>query len=234
MQLWDKETMNGPWSLDSRTKLAVSAIKFFNVMNYPDSCKAIDKKPKEKPELFSLSEFVTYLENEKVFGKKPNVFRVFEFLNSMSSAGILQNVGNKVGETALFGSCYLFFDSNAGTPRGQGTFWLAPVLGADFLYRLIAPGIVHITGKNENGDEVAGTGVIFHPQHILTCRHVVCDMQVDREQVFQGIECVIDREAIHKHEKVDVAVVRVNSELQPVPGLVFQAPVIAQTVFTLG
>ena len=59
-------------------------------------------------------------------------------------------------------------------------------------------------------------------------------MQLDDRQTFQGLECVVDEKSIHKHETDDVAVIRVDKSLKPVDGLVFQPPVIAQTVFTLG
>ena len=233
MQIFDQNTMNAPWGLESRIKLAVSAVEFFDVSKYLDSCEAIGKTPNKNPELFSLTEFMTYLQNKKVFDKKPNAFHVIQLLKNMSSAGVLHNFGNKPGSAPLFNDCYLFFNNHSGA-RSQGPFWLASALGSDFLFHLSAQGIVHITGKNKNEDDVAGTGFVFHPHHILTCRHVVCDMQVDRLQTFQDIECVIDGKSIHKHEKDDVAVIRVDTPLHPVLGLVFQPPVIGQTVFTLG
>ena len=233
MELWNQDTMNAPWGVNSRTTLAAWAVKFFNPINYADSCNAIGKDPNKNPELFSLTEFMTYLENKKAFDKKPNVFRVSQILQRMSSVGILHNLGGKPGEPGFFSDSYLFLNALSETRR-QGYFWLAPALGADFLFHLSAPGVVHITGKNKDGDVKAGSGFIFHPHHILTCRHVVCDMQLDCTQTFQGFKCVVGEKSIHKHEKDDVAVIRVDKPLKPVAGLVFQPPVIAQTVFTLG
>ena len=234
MELWNQNTMNAPWGLGSRTKLAILAIEFFNPLKYVDNCKTIGKTPKEKPEPFSFSEFMTYLKDKKAFDKKPSTLRAIQVIQKMSSASILHNVGSKRNVPRFLFDCYLFFDTYSATPRGQGHFWLAPALGADFLFHLSAPGVVHITGKNKDGDVVAGTGLVFHPHHILTCRHVVCDMQLDRRQTFQGLECTVDEKSIHKHKKDDVAVIRVDEPLLPVAGLVFQPPVIAQTVFTLG
>lgn len=233
MELWNQDTMNAPWGVTSRTTLACLAVRFFNPVNYADSCKAIGKDPNKNPEFFSLTEFMTHLENKGAFDKKPNVFRAGQILQKMSSAGILHNLGNKPGEFGFFSDIYVFFNTYSETRR-QGHFWLAPALGADFLFHLSAPGVVHITGKNKGGDVKAGSGFIFHPHHILTCRHVVCDMQLDDRQTFQGLECVVDEKSIHKHETDDVAVIRVDKPLKPVDGLVFQPPVIAQTVFTLG
>ena len=233
MELWNQDTMNAPWGVTSRTTLAAWAVKFFNPINYVDSCNAIGKDPNKNPEFFSLTEFMTYLENKEAFDKKPNVFRAGQILQKMSSAGILHNLGNKPGEFGFLSDIYLFLNTYSENRR-QGHFWLGPALGADFLFHLSAPGVVHITGKNKDGNVKAGTGFVFHPHHILTCRHVVCDMQLDRMQKFQGFECTVDEESVYKHKKDDVAVIRVDEPLKPVAGLVFQPPVIAQTVFTLG
>ena len=106
MALWNQDTMNAPWGVTSRTTLAAWAVRFFNPMNYADSCNAIGKHPNEKPELFSLTEFMTYLENKKAFAKKPSVFRVGQILQKMSSAGILHNLGSKPGEMGFFSDIY--------------------------------------------------------------------------------------------------------------------------------
>ena len=173
-----------------------------------------------------------YLDNKKVFEKRPNAFRVNQILNKMVTTGLLQNVGSGINANTLFPNRYLFLKINT-SERGQGHLWLAPALGADFIYHMAAQGIVHITGS-ENGKIKAGTGIVFHPNFILTCRHVVCDMKVDRQQTFQGHECVIDERSIHKHEHTDVAVIQVDQPLQSIQGLVFHQPIIAQTVFSLG
>ena len=233
MELFNKDTMNAPWGLASRMKLVMSAVKFFNLSNYADSCNAINKTPLKTPELgFSLEEFLTYLDNTKIFEKKPNAFRVKQLLNKMVTTGILQYVGSSINKSTLFPGLYYFLNIYS-SERGQGHLWLAPALGAEFIYHITARGIVHITG-NANGEVKAGTGIIFHPNFILTCRHVVCDMKVDHQQTFQGNECIINESSIHKHKHTDIAVIQVSKPLQPIQGLVFQQPVITQTVFTLG
>ena len=68
MELWNQDTMNAPWGVTSRTTLAAWAVKFFNPINYVDSCNASVR-------IQTLTEFMTYLENKKAFDKKPNVFR---------------------------------------------------------------------------------------------------------------------------------------------------------------
>ena len=224
--------MNAPWGIVSRLKLVLSAIKFFNPANYVESCNALGMPPNTKTEFFSLTEFLTYLDKTKVFKKKPNAFRVKQLLNKMVTTGLLEYVGTGINKNALFPGRYIFLNPNSGE-RGQGHLWLAPALGAEFIYHTIAGGIVHITG-HANREVKAGTGIVFHPNFILTCCHVVRDMKVDRQQTFQDNECVINESSIHKHRHTDIAVIQVDKPLQPIQGLVFQQPVIAQTVFTLG
>ena len=114
-------------------------------------------------------------------------------------------------------------------------FRLVPVLGPECLYRLCAPGLVHITGTNKPGDAVAGTGLVIHPFYVLTCRHVVSDMTVDEKQWFQRRGYAVNNEFVLFHSEVDVAAVRVHgAPLTPLKGAIFQLPIVAQTVYTLG
>ena len=60
-------------------------------------------------------------------------------------------------------------------------------------------------------------------------------MELDRRQVFQDSEFEIKTDSIHQHPEFDVAVIRVEGPpLSPTSGILLQAPVIAQTVYTLG
>ncbi|MXW64533.1 MAG: trypsin-like peptidase domain-containing protein [Bacteroidetes bacterium SB0668_bin_1] len=89
-------------------------------------------------------------------------------------------------------------------------------------------------GENDAGDEKGGTGIILDRQHILTCAHVTRDLHLDKKQNFQNIQCNIKQEPILEDEKEDVAIIQVDKSLEPVPGMVFQAPVIGKNVFALG
>ena len=131
------------------------------------------------------------------------------------------------------GDHYLYLATEWDAVRGG--FRFAHVLGPDFLYFLCAPALVHITGTNKDGDEVAGMGVVVHRSHVLTCRHVVCDMKVHTRQTIQRKTYAISEESIHTHSEVDVAVIQVDgAPLTGFPGAIFQRPVVAQTVYTLG
>ena len=231
------DTMNAPWSLESRRKLVQLACGFFDQENSKANHEFIGKElpntgdAHDVPTL-SVRDFLKYLEVKLAYSKEPNAFRVVRIIDQMASAGILVDGGSRrSGPLAEMDNHYIYSMTETDTRRKH--FRLVPVLGPEFLYHLCVPGLVHITGKNGKGDEVAGTGIVVHSSYVLTCRHVVCNMKVNKQQKFRGQE--VNAQSIHSHPKVDVAVIRVDGPpLSPLQGMFFQAPVVAQTVYTLG
>ena len=228
------DTMNAPWGLASRLKLVVLACDFFKAEKIAAHHTAIGKElPKQgSPTPLAVADFLQYLHVTKAFPKVPNPMHVTRILERMVSAGILIHAGSAAAFAGLQ-SHYIYFLTAHEARRLL--FRLVPVLGPEYLYGLCKPGLVHITGTNRAGAEVAGTGLVVDMRHILTCRHVVSDMTVDSRQTFQEKEYVVDRGSIHRHSEVDVAVLRVEgAPLTPLDGALMQAPVVAKTVYTLG
>ena len=224
--------MNAPWGLDSRFRLVVLACDFFNLVKFAANRAVIGKETPEsgRPKPLTVGDFLEYLEVKKPFPKPPNAFRVARIIEQMVSGGLLMRTAR--GNSGIVGlrDHYVSMVTVGSAPRDL--FQLVPVLGPEYLHRLCAPSLVHITGKNDRSP-VAGTGLVVDASHILTCRHVVSDMKPDRRQVFQKREYGIN--AIHRHNELDVAVLRVDGPpLSPMRGLLLQAPVVAQTVYTLG
>ena len=234
-KLWGNHTMNAPWGLPKRLTTAVKAIEFFNPNHYARNREILGRNP-DSSEALSLMEFVQYLEATKTFGdRKPNFLRVAEIVNGMAQEGILQNVGSYAGKPRFFNDCFLFmFAGSQNVNRIKGQLWLAPALGPEFIYHAIGNGVVQITGKNGDGDVVAGSGTVMSNQIILTARHVVEDMQVDRTQTFQGVQCQVGDEQVRYHTTQDVAIIRLEQSLTPVNGLVFHPPRVGQKIHVLG
>jgi len=225
--------MNAPWGLDSRIKLVQLACEFFDPSKSAENLAAIGREPRPGIlSLFNTSEFLKYLERKQAFPKPPNVFRVAEVLERMTSAGLLTRISEPAGLsiTGISPGRYMLIAGDAH----RGPFRLVSVLGPEYLHRLCAPTLVHISGTSD-GSPASGTGLVVDAHHILTCRHVVSDMELDRTQVFQDTEYEIKDGSIHRHPRIDVAVMRVDGpRLAPVPGFLLQAPVVAKTVYTLG
>ncbi len=235
MRIFDSDTMNAPWGLVTNLKTAVSAIRFFNPQNGAESRRAIGQEP-DGDQPLSLMDFVSYLEKTNAFeGRKPNVLRVVQFLDAMTREGILQNFGSQAGEPRVFNDRFLFmFPASGNRERAAGQLWLAPVLGPELLYHAVGAGVVQIAGRNSKGDETAGSGIVLSAHTILTARHVVEDMQVHEEQLFQGVNCIVNGKTIVTHDVQDVAFITVEQTLQPVSGLILHPPRVGQKVFMLG
>ena len=139
-------------------------------------------------------------------------------------------LGRGGGFVMLPKSYYAF--SELSDLRSSGFLWLAKTLGGRFLHRHISPAIVHIVGKNNEGDDRAGSGIVCDAHHVLTCKHVVSRMKVATHQVFQ--ERTVAVEKLLTHDTEDVAVIRVNETLAPVPGLAYVAPMVSQKVYRFG
>ena len=230
-----EDTWNAPWGLDSRLKLTALACDFFNANKMVANRERIGKEsPKGgNPEPLSATDFLKYLEVIGAFQKLPNAMRVAQIVDRMASSGLLLRVGH--GGLSIGGLDDHFLYVPTEWDARRGLFRLVPVLGPEYLYWLCAPGHVHITGTNEAGNAVAGTGLVVHPFYILTCRHVVSDMTVDEKQWFQGREYAVNNEFVYAQSELDVAAVRVHgAPLTPLEGAILQVPIVAQTVYTLG
>lgn len=224
-----------PLDVDLETKIANLARGFFSPFNYQKNCGIIGQSPVEGGPLpLSMSDFLTYLVKQDVLEEPTDkyLYHILRLLGRMATSNILVEI-NSVHGNVMTPKSYC---ASVGITNRQsgGLLWLARSLGGRFIHRQVAPAIVHITGKTKAGKEASGSGIVFDPHHILTCRHVVCDMEVCKEQNFQGKNVTIGKQSILKHNKFDVAVIRVDDSLRSVPGLAFLSPDILQTVYTFG
>lgn len=234
--LFGEDTVNGPLHLRSRLAVAVLAEHFFHAGKVAEHYAAIGKQlppSHSSPQPLTVNDFLQYIAAKWPFPKQPNAFRVGQLIDKMAAAGLLTLSGR--GDIALGGlhDHYLHIPQLADARRGG--FALAPAVGPDLLYNESRPGLVHITGTSDTGDVVAATGIVVSPCHVLTCRHVVQDMQLHHTQTFQGHQCAIADDSVHAHPVVDVAVMLFHGpRLSPLSTAVFRPPVIAEVVYTLG
>ena len=234
-QLVGTDTMNAPWGLASRLRLVVLAHRFFDVNKLKANHIRIGKATAEGTRLqpLTVGDFLKYLQVTGAFLKTPNAFRVAQIVEQMALKGLLIVAGR--GNRAFGGLQDSYICLALEQEARRGPFRLVPALGPEFLRDLCAPGLVHITGTSKDGDVLAGTGLVVHPSYVLTCGHVTTDMRVDNRQKFQGNEYAVNEESVHVHPRADVAVIRVDGPpLSPLDGALFQAPVVARTVYTLG
>ena len=231
----EKYVRLAPLDVDSETKIACLAQHFFSPMCYREVCQVIGKASAENAiSPMASADFLKYLDAMEVLREPADkyIYHIRDLLGRMAASNILVEVGSSGTHVLIPKSYYTSFE--ASNIRSTGLLWLAKPLGGRFIHRQVSPAIVHIAGEDEPGNVVAGSGVIFDSHHILTCRHVVSGMRVDRKQKFQGKEVTIEERSIFKHEKDDVAVIRVDTPLNPIPGLAFLSPMVTQAVYTFG
>ena len=203
---------------------------FFDIRNLRTNCQAlrlpVSVSPSGAPKPLSVMDFIDHL---GLNGERHNPLHVARVVRRMGEAGMLLDVGQyHPNMTAGLGRMYL----SVGV-AGSELSSMAAVLGGEYLYHTWAPGIVHVLGLNDDGDEHGGTGVVVDGRHVLTCRHVVDGMKVRERQRFQGCEQMVT--GIKIADGVDVAVVELDgAPLTPTTDLAFRRPAVTETVYTLG
>jgi len=194
-------------------------------------CSALGKERAQgRTEPFSGRDFLNYLESTK---KLPEAGRytskIGELLAELAKHGVLKEVGRN-GDVLLGISYYFLLELTS--IQKTGILWLARALGPEFLYNIYSHATVQITGVTKDGDAHAGTGLVIAPNWILTCAHVLTDMQVDENQSILGAQRRVIRTL--PHPRVDVGLLEVEQPMPLLPGIAFRSPVVAESVFTLG
>ena len=220
-----------PLHIDAEMGLALLARQFFG----PAFQVTVQKRPPGQPITpASGKEFLEYLKETKFVLDEPDRYlhQIQGLLNRMVENGLLLDMGFGAdsGFVLLPKSYYAL--SELSELRSHGFLWLAKTLGGRFVHHHVSSAIVHVVGENDEGDERAGSGIICDAHHVLTCEHVVAGMKVAKEQVFQGRIVTVEKIVVHETE--DVAVIRVDKPLKPVPGLGFLTPMVSQKVYRFG
>ncbi|WP_158619320.1 serine protease [Pseudomonas sp. v388] len=204
---------------------------FFSPMRYDENRHALaaPETPGEtRP--FSVQQFLTYLEQTNIF---PNAMQfipqVKGVLDAMEREGILVAMGNG----PFVAAPKFYYTMKFLSKREEsGHAWLTPALGPDYLYWHFGPHTVHLIGDND-GQERGGTGWIISDRHVLTCAHVIGDMDVRPIQHVKGRDCAV--RCTYQHPTIDVGVVEFEEPcLQSDTTIGFRDPVIGEQLFVLG
>lgn len=220
-----------PLDLDQRIKLSVAALNFFSPMSYRPMCEVIGRVPLVgRVEPLTASDFSNYLRQTKLLEEPERyTYRLRELLVLLEDAGLLTNMGR--GRDVFLGTHYSFM-RELTTREKEGVVWLAKALGPEFIHLMYSSVTVQITGRTTSGDVNAGTALVVAPKWLLTCAHVLSDMDVDEHQIVGDQRVDVLRKV--RHPSVDLGLIEVSSELPLLPGLAFRDPLVAEPVFTLG
>ena len=220
-----------PFSIEEKVRLSLLACHFFSPLANGEMSDILEK-PKQQGRIVPLDggDFINYLEKSGVLslaGRR--MYRVAELLRDLAAAHFLTDMGP--GKGIIMGSHYYFMKELAAKQKA-GACWFAPALGGEFIYSIFGPAALHVTGTNSSGDVVAGTDIAINANWVLTCAHVLDDMEVDEVQNFGGVQNKVIEQ--HSHPEIDVGLIRVESQLTPLAGLSFSSPVAGSNLYTIG
>lgn len=118
-------TMNAPWGLASRLKLATLACTFFDATKLAENHASIGKElPKQgNPAPLSALDFFKFLDVADAFRKTPDALKVIQFLERMASTGVLMFVGHDSRRFGGMGNHYLYVPLQSESLRGQFRGW---------------------------------------------------------------------------------------------------------------
>lgn len=220
-----------PFNLKKRIELVSLALYFFSPHLYHKVCSEIDKTPNPTAiEPLRARDFFRYLEKSGCLAEADRYSQqINELLANLVSHHLLKEMSKD--HDVLSGTGYYFFKELTNSQK-QGILWLAPALGAEFIYDAYSRATIQITGKTSNGDIHAGTGIIIAPNWILTCAHVLNDMTLDNEQFTLDYKNHVKQSI--KHPTIDVGFIEMDTAIPLLGGMAFRDPIISETVFTLG
>lgn len=221
-----------PLSVKEREELAIHAFYFFSPAAYSSNLQVLGLKNNNpgSSRPFSTDEFLSFLEKTKRLTEPHRYIQpIRKLLDVMEREGLLVAMG--LSPFVLAPKTYYAFKELTNRER-LGISWLSPVLGPEFLHAYHGDFTVHIIGDSQ-GVEHGGTGFIISDRHVLTCAHVLKDMDVRSQQFFQGMDCEI--KACYPHKSVDVGVIELSRPiLRSSSSIGFRDPVIGERLFLLG
>ncbi len=220
-----------PFNIELKIVLSLQALNFFSPMNHEKYRTELGQQSSGATmQPFSVGDFLNYLKKDSF----PDAWKfsqaITELLKKMERADVLVPAGIK--NSPGIGNCYYFFKVLTEKQK-LSKCWLAKAIGYELLPYLLSSNIVQITGKNSDGDIHAGSGIFINPSMILTCGHVLIDMNIDEIQIINGQKRQVVR--YKSHSEIDVGIVEMDSPcFENVNQVIFAEPKILEEVYVIG
>lgn len=202
----------------------------------------------------TLHDFLNYAKHASWI-KEPwtMAFQIAKIAQTLTESGLLQRMPGQVPPP--WGDYYYAIQKGPTKAQSSGDLWLADSLGPEFLIRSFMSSTVPVIGKDKDGAETTGSGLLIDDRHILTNRHVVTDMTVNNrlwtsptppadsqeptgdpvELQVTDILCHHSVDGSDKH--LDVALIRVTGlegKYDAGKGIAFRDPQWSDTSWTFG
>jgi len=229
----ERYSLLGPMDLACRIQVAEKALRFFSPV-HSNEIKSLLSIPNEQGGITPVPvfRFLDYLSsNISDFDAMKNLQNIRMLLDKMEYAGVLVPMG--ASGNVMLPKDYFYLRELTDKQKLNG-YWFAEFLGADFIYSYFSDFTVQITGVVTcTGNAHAGTGIIINDHLILTCKHVLAEMDLDEEQYFQG-RCIKVKK-IHVHDTIDVGILQLEGGSLNVRGAAcFRDPILDDELFVLG
>lgn len=222
-----------PLTNDEGKKLIECILYYFSPLNNSQLAEFLGlNKEKGKVALLPSFDLLTYI-NFRF--PEMNAFRYLHHIRSLTeileAKGALVHMGAS-GNAILPKNYHSLIEFT--TKQRLSHHWLSEYLGGGFIYEYFNKYTVQVVGENvKTHAEHAGTGVVISDNIILTCKHVLAEMDVYDKQNFQGNEVRIERKVWHPHTDVGLIITEPNS-LQFDNAICFREPKINDEVYILG
>ena len=153
---------------------------------------------------FSGNDFYRFLleRNREEYERK--IHKIRHILSMLERSGILQNMGRSTG--AYLANTY-FSLKELTTLQKQNCLWLGDAFGFSYLQKKLKGNVVHITGHGKDERIGNGTGFLINSKTVLTCKHVIQDMEPDE------VICILGKEYSYStavHESLDIALLHLS------------------------
>jgi S1-C subfamily serine protease len=168
-----------PLTVWEQVKIALAAIAFFSPGHNRKRRQELELPINEQSLVpLSVIDFFKWHKQQTEEDLFPKQSRVVELLSLLSSKKCLQDAGLKATGSPPFNQTYYSMIELTNIEQ-TGCLFLGRYLGLELIADAVKYNLAYITGKTKNGDEHVGSGILIAPQVILTCAHVLNDMQVN-------------------------------------------------------
>jgi hypothetical protein len=224
-----------PFDIAREAEIARAAASFFSLRNEEHYLRELNRSTTSRRRLTG-SDLIDWL--EKHAGDEPRraFFQIKAILDRMEREGLLVSLGPESQFNFGMDRPLLFVKVMTARERSSNV-WLGTVLGPKFTAVYVTAAFAHITGVTTNGDEAGGSGILLHSEYVVTCAHVLTDMQPRQVtiagEVFDVAEVKVPK-GDEAHRKSDVGLVRLSRPTKPIPGIALDDAALLQQHVVLG